>query len=175
MKLSKKSWRWVRRAGCIAVLLTVLVGLIAFGWQRYEASFDVTSEARLIAESVAVSGFTQTVVVDIIDSNSSYATAYFIGPSPKPDPLAIITVPTIALSASTPRRKSPYLDPPSHEVVARGQRSDGCYATVAFDTNPRLSNKAVPPVQLLTAEQQTAVRSGSQVFIEVHIGDCGWK
>lgn len=175
MKPSEQGRRWARRAGYIVVLITAIVGLIVFGWQRFKTSLEVTSEAREIAESVAVSGFTRTAVVDVLDSNSSYATAYFIGPSPKPDPLAIITVPTISLSASYPPRKHSYLDPPTSEIVARGQRPDGCHATVVFDTDPRLSNKAVPPVQILTGEQQAAIKTGSQTFIEVLIGDCGWK
>lgn len=175
MRSFERSSRWTRRLGFAAIALAALVALAGYFLQQYRSSTDGPSEARRIAESVMVSGFTRTAVVDVLDRNSSYATAYFIGPAPKPDPLEIINVPSMELSATAPpSRRSQYLDPPTSEIVARGQRADECHATVVFDTSPRLSTSSAPPVQIVTQDQWAAVRSGAQVFIEVLIGDCGW-
>lgn len=172
------SFRNRRRAatwGCVVAVLLLLVLLATFVYHRYDSWRERPTEARRIAESITVAGFSRTVVVDVIDSYSSYARAYFIGPAPKPDPLAIIAVPTMQLHSqqSSPLRAQ-YEEFGAVEIVAKGQRGDGCEATVSFVANPIATTSAVPPVRILTDEQRAAVRSGSQILIGISVNNCGW-
>jgi len=89
--------RWYRLI-IVALILLVVGGLLAFGYHRFVAWRDRPSEARRIAETTTVAGFVRTAIVDESDGdNPPYANAYFIGPAPKPDPVAVVSVPTIQL------------------------------------------------------------------------------
>jgi hypothetical protein len=152
-------------------VLLIVVGLLDFGYYRFEAWRNRPSEARRIAEAATITGFVRTAVVDVPDSNATYADAYFIGPAPKPDTMPVVSVPTIQLNAVPPPPASPewvYRSIP----VTKGERPDGCGATVAYtmhlNSDPRRSEFN------LTAEQLDEVRNGTQVFIELSVGGCGW-
>jgi hypothetical protein len=170
--------RWYRW-GRVAVAVLVVVGLLAFGYYRFEAWRNRPSEARRIADAATVAGFARTAVVDVPDGdNPPEAAAYFIGPVPKPDPLAVISVPTIQLNAIAPPPAPEPWEKPRYDVaVAKGQRPDGCGATVVFDSDPRPSTldlRGEHSITILTAEQLAEVHNGTRVFIELMVGGCGW-
>ncbi|WP_153412784.1 hypothetical protein [Nocardia macrotermitis] len=166
----------------LAVLvLSVVVGLLVFGWHRFQQWRFRTGEARRIAEAVTVSGAVRTAIVDVSDGdNLPTATVYFIGPAPKPNPVRAVSVPTIQLVAVPPPSSVPEWDETRDRgidyAVATGRRPDGCYASVVFVSNPKSS---VPDltgehsIGILTASQLADIRSGAKVLTEVNVGPCG--
>ncbi|WP_433667492.1 hypothetical protein ACQP06_27885 [Nocardia sp. CA-136227] len=125
--------------------------------------------ARRIAESVTVTGFVRTAVIDMPYNydDVTFAEAYFIGPAPAPDPLAVVTVPTIDLAAITPPIVAPAI---GNAVVARGKRPDQCAASVSY-LNPPVSDPAEPGWNL-TPEQLDRIRTGAETFVVVHVYNC---
>lgn len=170
-----RRFRWL-----IAFVLLVIVGLlVSSGCSRGQVEQDSPSEARRIAEAATVAGFVRTVVVDVSDGdNPPYASAFFIGPAPRPDAVAVVAVPSIQLNAiAPPPAPQSWEKPRSYLVAAKGQRQDGCKASVTFDSDPKPSVSHIrgeESISVLTAEQLDAVRNGTQVFIELSIGGCGW-
>jgi hypothetical protein len=163
---SNRWYRW----GRIVLAVVILAGLLDFGYRRLESWRDRPSDARRIAEAAAVTGFVRKAVVDIPDSdNPPYAEAIFIGPAPKPDPLTAVSVPTIRLQAVMPEPDPlPWKKTRYYFIVANGQRPDGCKATVAFNTDPQPEDVN----SILTAQQIEEVRNGTQILIELVVGDC---
>jgi hypothetical protein len=161
-------------------VLLIVVGLLTFGYYRFQAWRYRTGEARHIAEAATVAGFVRTAVVDESDGdNMPDAAAYFIGPAPKPDPLAVVSVPTIQLEAADPAPVAPEWDKARYAgldfPVAKGQRPDGCYVAVTFVSNPKpptLDLSGKHSITILTAEQLAEVRNGTRVFIELSVSGC---
>jgi hypothetical protein len=155
----------------IALVLLVIAGFSTWGFMRFEAWRSPSGVARHIADSATVAGFVRVSVVDVYDGgNSSDATAYFIGPAPRPDPLVAVSVPTIKIAAVAPEMVVPGVR--TSDVVARGQRSDGCGVSVSYPTGP------IPDSEQsnwkLTAEQRDEVRKGTQALIALYVYNCGW-
>jgi hypothetical protein len=160
-------------------VVLIIGGLLAFGYYRFEAWRFRTGEAKRIAEAATVAGFVRTAIVDMpAGDNLPNATAYFIGPAPRPDPLAIVSVPAIPLKAADAPVAPPW-DPNEYVgidyPVATGRRADGCYASVAFISNPKLSVNDFRrhSIAILTPEQLDEVRNGTKVFIQLYVSGCG--
>lgn len=87
-------------------------------------------------------------------------------------------MPTIKLNLVNPMPGPSPLDPPRYDVaVAKGRRPDGCGATVVLDSDPQpsmLDIRGEHWISILTPGQLDAVRKGTQIFIEVEVGGCGW-
>jgi hypothetical protein len=158
--------------------LSSIVGMLAFTNHSIHDHFNRPSEARRIAEAATVTGFVRTAVVDMDDGdNPPYAEAYFIGPAPKPDPLAVVSVPTIQLTADAPpsadyARRNPDVD----SAVAGGKRPDGCAADMVFVSNPTSTVYGMGgrDHSILTNEQLAAVHNHTAVVIELGVNNCGW-
>lgn len=168
--------RWYRW-GLIALVLLIAASLLVVGYNRYKA-WTGPSEARRIAEATTVAGFVRTAVVNISGGeNPMHADAYFIGPAPRPDPIAIVSVPTIQLYAVPPPPAPPSWEKPrTYLVAAKGKRPDGCEASVTFESDPKTTAYSSGDegwVTLLTAEQLEGVRNGTQIFINLAVGNCG--
>lgn len=175
MRIGVADQRRARGWEFIVTGLLVVVGLLAIGCSRFEDRHQDSSEARRIAESTSVTGFARTAVVDMSDGdNPSNAQAFFIGPAPKPDPTAAVSVPTIPLTTiSTPPPIS--YDGVSYPV-AKGKRPDGCMATVVFESNPKSvvrSTVSNDLVTIVTPAQLDALRGGTQVLIRLNVSNCG--
>ncbi|MFE9324656.1 hypothetical protein ACIHDR_17435 [Nocardia sp. NPDC052278] len=160
-------------------MVLIVGGVLAFGYYRIEAWRFRTGEAKRIAEAATVTGFVRMAIVDVPDGdNLPNAAAYFIGPAPRPDPLAVVSVPTIPLTAADPP-VAPAWDPTKYVgidyPVATGRRADGCYASATFITNPKPSVEDFRrhSIAVLAPEQLDEVRKGSKVFIELDISGCG--
>lgn len=160
---------WVRW-GLGAFVLLIGVVLLACGYQRFESWRSLPVEATRIAEATTVAGFSRTAITSYTDDDRSFAHVYFIGPAPKPDPVAVASVPTIQLNGLTPPSSPPGVDT-KVGVVAKGKRSDGCMASVSYPAN--LDLDARRSQFHLSAEQLAAVFKGEQVVIDVSIGNCG--
>ncbi|MFJ4659031.1 hypothetical protein ACIP5Y_47810 [Nocardia sp. NPDC088792] len=156
------------------------MALVACGCDRLEIGHNRPDEAARIAKAATISGFGRTGIADVLDNdNPPGADAYFIGPAPKPDPLAVVSVPTIQLEATDPptaeyTRQHPDIDLP----VAAGKRPDGCMASVTFISNPPSSVVSEGwgnhRISILTDEQLAAVRNHTALVIELLISNCGW-
>ena len=159
----------------VVLVLLIVAGVLVYGFHRFEAWRNSPSEARRIAESATVAGFVRSAVVDMADGdNPLMAEAYFVGSAPKPDPLAVVSVPTIQLKAVPSPPESPTWVYKSFPV-AKGQGPDGCDVTVAFDSDPirsTLDLRGEKTITILTAEQLNAVHNGTQIFIKLIVGDC---
>lgn len=167
MRVRKHRW------GLIGFVLLTIVAFMSSGCNQQPNWRDRPSEARRIAEGTTVKGFVRTAIVDVPDDNHTYANAFYIGPAPKPDPLAVVEVPTIQLSAVAAPAPVPSWDNDNRltVVVAKGKRPDGCMASVAYSVHP----EADPTRSSfnLTPEQLDAVRNGTQVFVQLTVSACG--
>ncbi|MBU3066331.1 hypothetical protein KO481_33030 [Nocardia sp. NEAU-G5] len=159
----------------VVLAVVIIPSILIFGYHRFEAWRNPPSQTWHLANSITVKGFNRlTVIDDPVDA--PMAEAYFIGPPPKPDPLAVVTVPTIQL-ATSPR---PDLGRPHDTrsvVTAGGFRPDGCGAIVSYDSDPRPTVGLMEDehhISILTKQQITDVLNGTKVFIEVVVSDCGW-
>lgn len=161
--------KWVRW-GLVALVLLISVVLLACGFRRFESWRSLPVEATRIAEATTVTGFSRTAITSYTDDDRSFAHVYFIGPAPKPDPVAVASVPTIQLNGVTSPPNPPGVDI-KVGMVAKGKRSDGCMASVSFPAN--LDLDARRSQFHLSAEQLAAVFKGEQVVIDVSIGNCG--
>jgi hypothetical protein len=164
--------RWygksVRNRWIAVVVGIVVVGLLGYGFFRFETWRNRPSEARRLADAATVAGFVRTAVVDVNDGDdASVADAFFIGAAPKPNPLAVVAVPTIELKALDP----PIVAPESGSaVVARGTRPDECAASVVFLAPP--GSEPGKPDWHLTTQQLDNVRKGTQILIQLHVYNC---
>lgn len=170
MRLPEGRRRSYFRWGCA---LFALIALMVYGYYQLQARGSSSSEAQAIVESVHVAGFTRTATDSLSDGRTSKGHAYFIGPGQNSDPLAVVTIPTIQLRAVAPTpNPTPWeSDKRLSVVVARGERSDGCRATVSYGKNLQLDPSRSE--FNLTAEQFNAVRDGTQVFVMVYVSNCG--
>lgn len=184
VRIRNSRWFWL---GCFLFLLVIAMGILAFGYHRYQFERNRPTAAHRIADAAAVTGFVRTAVLDVDDGgHPPEADVYFIGPAPNPAVLTAVSVPTVRLTALDPppaddERASPGRD---HIFVAAGQSEDLCTAaSVIFVSNPPLSvhstwehgkNRGGEWVPILTASQQAAVRSHTSVLIELSIHTCAW-
>lgn len=167
--LARGGRAWVRW-GLSAIVLLIGVVLLACGYQRFDSWRRLPAEATRIADATTVTGFSRTAITSYTDDDRSFAHVYFIGPAPKPDPVAVASVPTIQLNGVTPPSSPPGVDS-RVGVVAKGKRSDGCAASVSYPAN--LDLDARRSQFHLSAEQLATVFKGEQVVIDVNIGNCG--
>ncbi|APA99945.1 hypothetical protein NS506_05909 [Nocardia seriolae] len=158
--------------------LSIVLGLMVFGHYRLEYERHHPYEARSIVEQATVAGFIRTGIIAIDDGdNPPLAEAYFIGPAPKPDVVAIVSVPTIQLQpVEVADAEWVRQHPDADYAVARGERPDGCGAGVSFFSNPTrtVKERGTRDVTILTDEQIAAVRNHTAVVIKLSVGPCGW-
>ncbi|MEV6065164.1 hypothetical protein AB0L82_01315 [Nocardia sp. NPDC052001] len=155
-----------------------MLGILAFGHYRLQHESQPPNEARRIVEQATVAGFTRTGIVNIDDGdNPPLAEAYFIGPAPAPDIVAVVSIPTIQLKRVEVADAGWAAQHPDVDyAVARGERLDGCGAGVSFFSNPTptVKDRGTRDVTVLTDEQIAAVRNHTAVVIKVSVGPCGW-
>ncbi|MGX1807504.1 hypothetical protein ACWIGI_17435 [Nocardia sp. NPDC055321] len=125
------------------------------------------TEARRIAEAVTVAGFTRTAVADQHNYDEvTFASAWFIGPAPRPDPFTAVVIPGMELYPLTPPIVNQW-----ETIVARGRGPGACAASIWFATGfPSPDERSSTQ---LTDEQLALVRSGDLVLIVVHLFNCG--
>ncbi|WP_147404326.1 hypothetical protein [Nocardia panacis] len=165
------------------IVFLVLGGLVTYGIHWFQSWRHQPTEARRLAEAASVVGFVRTAIIDVSDGdNPPHATAFFIGPAPKPDALAVVSVPTIKLSPLEPPPYMSELEKKKYDdsdfAVAYGKRPDGCGAGVAFISNPKqweYSLRGQHMIEVISPEQIESVRRGASVFMELAIGNCGWQ
>ncbi|MFI9505669.1 hypothetical protein [Nocardia sp. NPDC052566] len=170
---------WLRRSlpyiavplGLVVIATVVILGMriYTYGWDFWRLHHS--TGARQVAEKTTVTGFTRTAIYDVNGNAAPGSHAVFIGPAPAPDPVVNVSVPGIQLRAVDPPQD---VHPPNHIIVARGKTVDPelCSAAVSFTRDPL---KDPDPGRLkLSPEQIDAVRSGTQILLEVYIGGCGW-
>ncbi|GAD84609.1 hypothetical protein [Nocardia asteroides] len=139
---------------------------------RVEMSNDGPTEAVQLVDAATVAGFTRTAIVEVPDAYTSGAAAYFVGPAPRPDVLAAVSIPTMSLTASQPRVDVPGVADRS-VVVARGSRpdvDDECGASVALLT-PSTTEPSDPKWNL-TQEQFNGVATKSLILIKISVYNC---
>jgi hypothetical protein len=154
------------------LVVLVVAGLLGYGWHRFEAWREKPGEAERIAETTTVAGFVRAAVVDLDDGVTD---AYFIGPAPQPDPVSVVSVPTIRLSPVAPELDQASDPEPRHDqVVAKGQRRDGCGASVVAESDP-MSDLGPDWTRkiTLTNDQLAAVRRGTKTLFVVGVFNCG--
>ncbi|WP_429422149.1 hypothetical protein [Nocardia sp. GAS34] len=158
----------------LVLAVVIILSLLIFGYYRFESWHNRPSQTWHLTNSVTVAGFNRLAVIDD-PVDVPMAVAYFIGPPPKPDPLAVVTVPTIQLAtAPVPDLGRPH-DTRSL-VTAGGFRPDGCGAIVSYDSDPRPEvdfMKDEHHISILTKQQITDVLNGTKVFIKIVVSDCG--
>jgi hypothetical protein len=160
--------------------LVIAVALVVCGCDRLAPWRHDPDGAKRLAEAATVAGFTRTAIIDEDSgANPPDAEVYFIGPAPKPNPLAVVSVPTIQLKAadSPPAeytREHPDVDLP----VATGERPDGCMAAVVFVSNPTSSVSSdfhgKHRVAILTDAQLATVSDHTATVIRLVVSGCGW-
>ncbi len=181
MRVRKRSWVPQRREMWAFGALVIAACLAAYSVHRFEAWRSRTGEDRSIAETVTVSGFTRTTIIDLSDGdNLPLARAFFIGPAPRPDPLTVVSVPNFQLRAADPPPvPASWEDPNKYAGIdypaAIAQRPDGCYVAVGFDTHPKVSAPDLSgkhTITILTTEQLDNVLKGTQILIQLDVSGC---
>jgi hypothetical protein len=182
MRIRTSNGFWL---GCFLFLLAVTVGILAFGYYRYQVERNRPTEARRIAGAATITGFVRTAVLDTdYGGRIPQADAFFIGPAPNPDVLMAVSVPTVRLTALDPPPAPDESAPPRDRLfAASGLSEDRCTsASVIFVvSDPPLSihsrrrrgtNPRGEEVTILTPAQQEAVRNHTAVLIDVSVSSC---
>ncbi|MGW4242588.1 hypothetical protein [Nocardia sp. NPDC004722] len=163
---TRPGYRRAARLGRVVAAVAALVGLPLFGMYRCQQWQDVPVESVRIARQVRVAGFEPVAVVSWSPGDDlPEAMAYFAGPQPYPDPVAAVSVPTIALQAAD----RVTMGSSTETRTASGSRPDRCAATVYFNPDPWTHTVDKQDVRAKLSE----ARSAGKILILVEIRGCG--